>query len=1085
MPKWPLGTPVGRVRAMPRSCRTAPGASRPHLAWKRFRSRAYASGFTNSGVATAVYNIQSATPSITSLNPTSGPVGTAVTITGSNFGPSQGIGTVTFNGASSGTAATWSPGIITVNVPSGATTGNVVVTVGGVPSNGQSFTVGTAPIITSLSPTSGPAGTSVTITGSNFGSYFPAPTVTFNGTAVTTVFWSPTTLWVTVPSGATTGNVVVTVGGVASNELSFTVTSPAITSVSPTSGPAGTLVTISGAAFGSAQGTGSVWLGSGYAPVVSWTNTQVVVTVPSIATSGPVRVQQGGIWSNTLPFLVNIATISNVSPASGVAGTQVTITGSGFGSVQGNGQVWLGTAYGLVQSWSDTQIVAVVASGTTFSSAQAQQQSLAARARAERKTRLGALSGRVERRSDAQVAPRDAGGSGSGAQVLQHGVWSQPAPFSVNILQITDVSPALAGPGTAVTITGTGFGASQGSGSVWLGSMAGLAYSWSDTQVVAAVATGSLTGIVRIQQGGAWSNALTLTLPGNTTILVPNLLNMVVGDTATIQDSSLSGQPLTGLTWTSSDPTVVSLSTDDPPVLTALAPGHVTIIGGTASVDVTVSAGTLPQGTVLWSNPGNGSGVGLIVPAVPSPSGVADVFAFQGDGTVQAITSDGKTAWTADVSLAYLWWWGNVVPDFQGGLVALESRGGQYLDTIVKLDGITGQPAASYSPSGTSELKGDMVVHPDGTIFATQHYYDESGGGGDFDSVVGIDPTTGGLKFGVTIPFPSSGADGTSNAGTCRGGRMIIAGDGYAYLPFGWMSDPGPGTMLYHLRVLRIDSSGASNVIQIQDWVGGFSEICGLTPDIITNADTGTLITWNYYPAQASAGMAITTGASASLINMPGLPGGGPIEPVLQAQDGSFIGLGGDSTQNYMIAFDTSGNFRWSVAGDYQPEIATADGGVIAYGSGAVITFDQNGNATGQTAAFNEPGWLGNVLSTAYPAGTGAVSLVTAPSISYASTFAAFQGGNASGQGTAIEQVLTRTPPPDSQGGTASDQIDAVPQVSASRAVNVTKQLPNLSLPLVCYPLPVTLFPGVQPGQIYIPTCGNINAIELLTNGIS
>jgi hypothetical protein len=51
---------------------------------------------------------------------------------------------------------------------------------------------------------------------------------------------------------------VVTVGGVASNRLSFTVTSPAITSMSPISGPGGMQVTISGAAFGSVQGTGAV-----------------------------------------------------------------------------------------------------------------------------------------------------------------------------------------------------------------------------------------------------------------------------------------------------------------------------------------------------------------------------------------------------------------------------------------------------------------------------------------------------------------------------------------------------------------------------------------------------------------------------------------------------------------------------------------------------------------------------------------------------------------------------------------------------------------------------------------------------------
>ena len=48
---------------------------------------------------------------------------------------------------------------------------------------------------------------------------------------------------------------------------------------------------------------------------------------------------------------------------------------------------------------------------------------------------------------------------------------------------------------------------------------------------------------------------------------------------------------------------------------------------------MTVSAlGVLPNGTVLWSNPGDGSGVQQILPAVPSQAGVADVFALQNDG---------------------------------------------------------------------------------------------------------------------------------------------------------------------------------------------------------------------------------------------------------------------------------------------------------------------------------------------------------------------------------------------------------------------------------------------------------------------
>ena len=286
--------------------------------------------------------------------------------------------------------------------------------------------------------------------------------------------------------------------------------------------------------------------------------------------------------------------------------------------------------------------------------------------------------------------------------------------FEVNTLHITGIDPISGLSGTSVTITGTGFGASQGSGTVLLGSTTGQVITWNDAEVVAEVAPTALTGFARIKQNGVWSNAVAFTVPvsgGNT--LAPNLLNLVVGDTHTIQALNPAGQPVTGLTWTpSGDPNVVSLSTADPPVITALAPGHVTITAGTASADVTVSADALSVGTVLWSNPGSGAGVTRIVPAVPSPSGVADVFAFQADGTVQAITSDGATAWTADVAQAasgYLR--GTVVPDFQGGLVLRETIEG--ITSIVKLDGITGQRYPAYAPNfgaGTSRLAASVFI---------------------------------------------------------------------------------------------------------------------------------------------------------------------------------------------------------------------------------------------------------------------------------------------------------------------------------------------------------------------------------------
>src|SRR5258706_11786309 len=102
-------------------------------------------------------------PSSAKLNPTSGVAGASVTLTGANFGATQGSSTVQFNGTVA-TPTSWSATSIVVSVPTGATTGNVVVTVASLASNGVSFTVGAAagPSITTLNPTSGLVATSVT-----------------------------------------------------------------------------------------------------------------------------------------------------------------------------------------------------------------------------------------------------------------------------------------------------------------------------------------------------------------------------------------------------------------------------------------------------------------------------------------------------------------------------------------------------------------------------------------------------------------------------------------------------------------------------------------------------------------------------------------------------------------------------------------------------------------------------------------------------------------------------------------------------------------------------------------------------------
>jgi IPT/TIG domain len=251
---------------------------------------------------------------------------------------------------------------------------------------------------------------------------------------------------------------VTTYGGTSST--SFTLappTPPAITSVSPASGAANTQVTISGSNFGATQGSRTVWVGTSLAAVVSWSDTQILARVACNATSATARVQQGGSWSNSPAFTVSTPTISTVTPDNGAPGLTVTITGTGFGAVPGaGGQVWLGTANGVVQSWSDTQVVATIGASAT---------------------------------------------SGS-ARILQGCVMSNAKPFTVNRLHIDDVTPSSALPGTLITITGTGFGPTQGSGTVILGSTSGVDVNWSDTVITARVAATSLTGIVQVYPNG-------------------------------------------------------------------------------------------------------------------------------------------------------------------------------------------------------------------------------------------------------------------------------------------------------------------------------------------------------------------------------------------------------------------------------------------------------------------------------------------------------------------------------------------------------------------------------------------------------
>jgi PKD repeat protein len=91
-----------------------------------------------------------------------------------------------------------------------------------------------------------------------------------------------------------------------SNTVDIVVTSPppVISSVNPDHAAVGDTVTITGTAFGDAQGNSSVSFNGINASVTSWSDTTIVVAVPSGATNGNVVVRKYGMDSNGVPFRV-------------------------------------------------------------------------------------------------------------------------------------------------------------------------------------------------------------------------------------------------------------------------------------------------------------------------------------------------------------------------------------------------------------------------------------------------------------------------------------------------------------------------------------------------------------------------------------------------------------------------------------------------------------------------------------------------------------------------------------------------------------------------------------------------------------
>lgn len=146
-----------------------------------------------------------------------GGIGASIGILGQGFTSSS---VVRFGGVSATSVVLNGSGFLTAVVPAGALTGSVTVSTGASTlSSKQIFHV--TPTLKTFSPSSGPVGTPVTVTGSGL---TQTTKVTFNGVSAAFTVSSDEQVTTTVPSGATSGRITITTkGGSAVSTKVFTV----------------------------------------------------------------------------------------------------------------------------------------------------------------------------------------------------------------------------------------------------------------------------------------------------------------------------------------------------------------------------------------------------------------------------------------------------------------------------------------------------------------------------------------------------------------------------------------------------------------------------------------------------------------------------------------------------------------------------------------------------------------------------------------------------------------------------------------------------------------------------------------------
>ncbi|MDX2196224.1 MAG: FG-GAP-like repeat-containing protein [Cytophagales bacterium] len=437
-------------------------------------------------------------PTITGLTPVANGVGKPVYITGKSL---NGITQILFNGTN-GSIVSKTNTNITVNVPSGATTGNLWAIAPMYTSPGIFFTVLPQPMITNIAPGSGPAGTIISVIGENF-TMAGTNQVTFNGGSTVNATLSGTNvLLVEVPATALTGYISVNNnGGSATSAIQFAV-SPSLTGLfTPSIAGAGAIVTI----FGKNLSNPNLVRFNGFISTnfSSISSTAVRAAVPVLAGSGAVLVDvttDGGQSNGVVYTILGAPTIASATPGSGIAGTVVTLTGTNYLT---NNIVYVNNAFAPSTFVSSTKVLVTVPGNVSVGIGNIQLQN----------------QGNVNLPDPANYT----NSPGSFSAIPHIGTITGGSPLFTILTQARQ--------GDAIRLTGTNY---LSGAQVFFNGLVANAYSVSSNQLYVVVPTGAASGNVTVRTSGGTSSPVTFNIIPPPSITSFNPTSGVAGTWVTI-----------------------------------------------------------------------------------------------------------------------------------------------------------------------------------------------------------------------------------------------------------------------------------------------------------------------------------------------------------------------------------------------------------------------------------------------------------------------------------------------------------------------------------------------------------------------